>query len=105
MLLNCKKTEKPRVLLLGPTSISAVNVVETTIHSALGIKSGAKLSGLSDKTKSSLRNKLSEVKPRMIDIISMVSSDLWIKIDARLSEIISTGTVLPFAGYSIIGNC
>ena len=45
--INCKKTDKPRVLLLGPTGISAINIGETTIHCTLGIKLGVKLSGLS----------------------------------------------------------
>ena len=30
--------DKPRVLLLGPTGISAVSLGGTAIHSALGIK-------------------------------------------------------------------
>ena len=48
--------DKARVLLLGPTGISAVNIGETTIHSALGIKPGIKLITLSDKAKAILRN-------------------------------------------------
>lgn len=37
-------------------NIRAVNTGRTTIHSALGIKPGAKLSGISDNTKVFLRN-------------------------------------------------
>ena len=41
-----KETDKPRVLLLGPTGISAVTIGGTN-HSGLGIKPGVKLLGLS----------------------------------------------------------
>ena len=48
LLYQSKEPGKPRVLLFGPTGISAVNIGETTIHSGLGIKPGVKLLGLSD---------------------------------------------------------
>ena len=50
--------EKPRVLLLGPTGISVVNIGGGTIHSGLGIKLGIWLLVLNDKSKAALRNKL-----------------------------------------------
>ena len=53
LLCNAKDPEKPCVLLLGPTAISAVNIGGTTIYSGLGIKPGPKLLGLSDKMKAS----------------------------------------------------
>ena len=56
LLCNAKDPEKPCVLLLGPTAISAVNIGGTTIYSGLGIKPGPKLLGLSDKMKASLIN-------------------------------------------------
>ena len=59
--------ERHRVLLLGPTGMSAVNVCGTTIHSGLGIKPGIKLLGLNNKSKAALRNKLPEVKFLIID--------------------------------------
>ena len=71
LLYHCKDPEKPRVLLLGPTGISAVNIGGTTIHSGLGIKPGIKLLGLNDKSKAALRNKLSEVKYLIIDELSI----------------------------------
>ena len=72
--------------MLGPTGISAVNIGGTTIHSGLGIKPGAKLLGLNDKSKAALRNRLSEVKFLIIDELSMVSSDLWTDTDSRLGK-------------------
>ena len=78
LLFNHKEAEKPCVLLLQVTRISAVNIGGTTIHSALGIKPEAKLIGLSDKANATSRNKLLELKPVMIDKI-------WTRIDARLA--------------------
>ena len=40
LLYHHKDPEKPRVLLLGPTGISAVNIGGATIHSGLGMKPG-----------------------------------------------------------------
>lgn len=40
------------VSLLGLTGVSTVNIGETIIHSCLGIKSGGKLLGLNEKSKS-----------------------------------------------------
>ena len=35
LLHHCKDIGKPRVLLLEPTEMSAVNLLETTIHSSV----------------------------------------------------------------------
>ena len=40
LLYYFKDPEKPRILFLGSTGISAVNIGGATIHSGLGIKSG-----------------------------------------------------------------
>ena len=62
LLYHYKDTEKPRVLLLGPTGISAVNVGGITIHTGIEIKLRAKLLGLNHKSKAALRNRLSKLK-------------------------------------------
>ena len=62
LLYHSKEHDKLRVLLLGPTGISTVNIGGTTIHSGFGIKPGFKLLDLSNKMKLSLRNKSCEVK-------------------------------------------
>ena len=46
LLYHAKDPDKPCVLLLGPTGVSAVNIGGTTIHPGLGIKPGPKLLGL-----------------------------------------------------------
>ena len=102
LLYHFKEPDKPRVLLLGPTGISAVNICVTTIHCGHGIKPGVKLLGLSDKIKASLRNKLSEVKMVIADKFSMVSNDLFLKINARLLEIFICSTAVEFAGLTVV---
>ena len=97
---------KDRLLMLAPTGVAAVNVDGSTIHSTLGIltdySSGKCVSKLSDKRRSSLRAKLSEVKVIIIDEISMVSNKLLLYIHQRLSEIFGSTNDAPFAGISII---
>ena len=81
MLYHCKDLEKPRVLLLGPTGISVVNIGGPTIHSGLRIKPRTKLLGLNDKSKAALRNRLLKKKFLVTDELSVVSSDLWTDIE------------------------
>ena len=102
LFYHSKEPDKPRVLLLGSTSISAVNIGGTKIHSGVGIKPGVKLLGLSDKMKASLRNKLSEIKMVIIDKFSMVSSDLFFKINVWLLETFMCSTVVEFAGVTVV---
>ena len=87
MPYHCKDPEKTRVILLGPTGISAVNIAGTIIHSGVAIKPGTTLLGLNDMSKAALRNRLSGVKLLIIGELSMVSDDLWTDIDSRLAEI------------------
>ena len=69
--------EKPRILILAPTGVAAVNIDGTKIHTALGINVGHKLYPLNDLQHGILRNKLSEIKFIIIDEISMVSIVLF----------------------------
>ena len=87
---------------MGLTGILAVNVGGTTIHSGLGINPGPKLLDLSDKMKASLRNSLSEVRMVLIDELSMVSSDLFYQIHARLVEIFLCTVTVAFAGLGVV---
>ena len=101
-LYHCKDPEKPRILLLGPTAISAVNMGGTTIHSGVGIKPGINLLDLNEKSKAALRNSLSEVKLLIIDELSMVSNDLRTDIDSRLGEIFAVIPKKEFCGLSVM---
>ena len=62
LLYHCKDLQKYRVLLLRATEISAVNIGRTTIQSGFGIKPEIRSLALNEKSKTALRNKLSEVK-------------------------------------------
>ena len=59
--------EKPRILILAPTGVAAINIYGTTIHTSLGINVGYKLYPLNDRQRGILRNKLSEIKFIIID--------------------------------------
>ena len=60
-----------------------------------------KLLDLNDKSKASLRNRLSEVKFLIISEFSMVSSDLWRHAASKLGEIFTMIPGKAFAGLSV----
>ena len=61
-LYHCKDPGKARVVLVGPTVISLVNIYGNFSNSRLIIKPGTKFPGLSDKYKAALRNELSQME-------------------------------------------
>ena len=99
--------EKPKVLLLAPTGVAAINISGTTIHSGLGIPvecRGMHVPKLSDKKRCELRIKYEELKMIIIDEISMVSNKLMLYIHQRLVDIFgySENSSVPFAGITMI---
>ena len=84
----CKDPEKPKVLLLWTTAISAVNIGGTTIHSGIWIKSVSKLLGLNNKSKAASRNNLLQLKFLIVDKLFLVSINLWTNNDSSLWEVI-----------------
>ena len=85
---DCKEPKNARILSLWLTVTSLVNISGINISSGLGIKPGTKLLGLNDKSKTALRNRLSEVKYLIIDDLLKVSSNLWTNTDSRLRKTI-----------------
>ena len=82
--------DKPKVLILSPTGVAAININGTTINSGLSIPpyvNGYTLPRLSDSERGRLRNLYSEVLVVLIDEISMVSNILSLHIYKRLCEI------------------
>ena len=75
-LYKSRDPDKPRILLLTPTGVAAINIGDTTIYTVLGIGIGSKLVPFGEKQKVKLRVKLSTTKLIIIDEISMVSSEL-----------------------------
>ena len=79
---HAKKPDKCRVKNCAPTGIAACNVDGNTLHSELGIpvcNFGKTIPKLSDKKRSALRNKLSELRVLIVDEMSMVSIWLFIR--------------------------
>ena len=65
MNFRTSSVEKPKVLLLAPTGVAAINISGTTIHSGLGIPvecRGMHVPKLSDKKRCALRIKYEELK-------------------------------------------
>ena len=94
-----KYSYKPKVLLLAPIGVAAIN------HSGFGIPighHGRHVPPLGDKMGSKLRRKLSELCVVNIDEISMVSNLLLFYIHQRLVEVFGSSSDLPFVGISII---
>ena len=69
--------DKPIILLLAQTDVTATNIDGTTIHSALGIRAEGKFTPLSDQQRVVQRNKISEVKLMIIDDVSTISIELF----------------------------
>ena len=95
----------PKVLLMAPTGVAAINIDGTTIHTALNIPVGhfgKNLPSLNDKMKSSLRSRLSDLTVIIIDEISMVSNDLLYYVHLRLNKIFGCVTNESCAGIPVI---
>ena len=93
------------MLLLAPSGVAAINIGGTTIHIGLNIPVGCfgnHLPSLSDKMRSMLRNRLSEVKVLIIDEVSVVSNNLLLHSHLRLTEIFASKGNFPFAGITVI---
>ncbi|XP_057316777.1 uncharacterized protein LOC130657796 [Hydractinia symbiolongicarpus] len=100
-----KDLNKPKVFLVAPTGVAAININGTTIHTAFGIPVGhfgKNLPRLNDKRRTTLRNKLSELKASIVDEISMVSNLQLFYIHLRLIEIFACRDEIPFAGITVI---
>ena len=54
---KCGDPDKPRILLLAPIRVAAININGTTIHSGLGINVGSKLYPLNDQQRAALGKK------------------------------------------------
>ena len=96
--------DKPKILPMSPTGVAAVSVDGTAIHTALNIPLGSfrkNLPPLGDRMKTSLKNKLSDLKVIIVDKISMVSNDLLFYNHLRLNEMFGSVNNEPFAGITV----
>ena len=95
---------RPRILLLGPTGVSANLIDGQTIHSAFDFKFGTEYTKLSDKKLDFFRDNLSELKLIIIDEISMVSADLIHNVHKRLCDIFGGVKLFAGIGYMFVGD-
>ena len=107
LMFNSQSLEKPKVLLIAPTGVAAVNISGNTIHSALAIPTeckGLHVGKVSGKRISPLRLELEDLQVIIIDEISMVSNKLLLYIHQRLLNIygLSVETEKPFAGITTV---
>ena len=91
-----------KLLILVRTGISAVNIGGAAFNSGRGIKPDPKLLGLSDKMKTSLRKRLSEVKMILIGELSIFLSELFYQVHARLLECFFCTVSAAFAGMAVV---
>ena len=97
--------DKPKVLILAPAGVAAININGTTINLGLSIPpyvNGYTLPRLSDSEQGRLRNLYSEVLVVLIDEISMVSNIPLLHIQKSLCEIFGCSESQPFANLSIL---
>ena len=97
------KPNHPRVLLTAHTGKAASLIEGQTICGAFGFRFGDDSQGAySDSTLAKLRTDLSELALIIIDEMSLVSSDLLYKLNAKLKEIFSERKNTPFGGIGIM---
>ena len=91
-------------VVLAPTGIAALNARGTTIHSQLMLKPGLlNPLALEPLTDGNRRRVLRSARTVIVDEISMVRSDLFCAMDARLREIASgENKSRPFGGRQMI---
>ena len=88
-------------VFLAPTGIAAINIGGATLHSFFQLKPGLltpdSIEELSSRKRIAL---IRSVETIVIDKVSMMRSDLFVAIDARLREVRQSR--LPFGGKQII---
>ena len=100
-----EQDEHIQVLLTSFTGKAAFNVRGTTLHTAFHLpitkESSDSLKKMTDKTCKAAREQYKKLRLLIIDEISMVGSNLFAKVDARLRQIFKKKDV-PFGGLPVI---
>ena len=96
--------DKPKILLLAPTGVAAINIDGTTINNGLSINPNTPdfLVKKPDLVKSKLRCDYSEVEFVILDEILMVSNITMLHIHKRLCKIFGCSEELLFLGGGVI---
>ena len=97
------KPTHPRVLLTAHTGKAASLIGGQTVSGAFGFRFGDEAqSDYGPKKLAQLREDLSELKLIIIDEMSLISSDMFYKLDAKLKEIFIEKKKTPFAGIGVM---
>ena len=91
---------KPAVMKLAPIGLAAKHVDGLTLHSALNFPFGNIYLPLSERTRESKKNALTNLTILIIDEMSMVKADMLYQLHMRLQEI--KGNKRNFGGVSIL---
>ena len=73
-----------------------------TLSGAFGFRFGDDNPAYGDKKLAELRENLSELKLIIVDEVSLISSDMFYKLDAKLKEIFHERKKTPFGGIGIM---
>ena len=89
---------------MAPSGVSAINIEETAINTALAIptEAGENLPAMSDQNKTQMRLSLSELRLIIIDEVSMVFNIRVLEIHQRLKDIFCSSSSQLFAGISVV---
>ena len=90
---------------MAPICVAAINIDDTTIHIVVNIPVHhfrKNLPSLNDKMKSTLRNRLSDLKVIIINEISIVSNNLLYYIHLRLNKFFRITGTEPLADLNIL---
>ena len=98
LLYRRRDIVKPRVFLIAPTGVAAININGTAIHSALHIPCRPSFLPLNDKNKTEPRKRYSEVGLVSIDKTSILSNMLLYQIHKLLNEIFAPTQDIPVGG-------
>ena len=95
--------KKPKILLLVPTGVAAVDINRTKFNYVLQVCIEGKMFSLNDSQRVVLKNTSSQVKIIIIiDEILMASSMVLYQINQRSNEIFGYSDQLPFVEISAI---
>ena len=82
-----RRLNQPLVVKCAPTGMAAKKIGGLTLHSAFRLDFANSFTSMSEATRESFRNILSEVQLVIIDEVSMVKSDVLYQLNMRLQEI------------------
>ncbi|XP_070561973.1 uncharacterized protein [Ptychodera flava] len=89
-----------RVLKCAPTGTAAYNIEGTTLHHAFAIPVQQNFTKLSPEKDNTLLNKYKHLKFVIIDEVSLVSNELFRRIDQRCRQIMRNDS--PFGGLHVL---